>query len=342
MQSIAVLGASTLPAVLSPKKKQVAEDGRLGVIMEGNEMGIEPFVDGHMERAHSGDIDPLEQAIDWVVDILRTVMIPSRHLIAENFDPNSSKKLEEIEETGIVIMKPIPVLRMFDRNDIGRFIRNNDFEIKVAAEKLVTTAVWRGRTFPIDKRRCRLELQNGQFFQQGYDFSGNPVYYFRNLCRGPWRGNEEAIILATLYRLDKSLNELCRTNPNTKVTLIILMGHSKRKAKKKKKATRRESKTKDDDTAAAKENNKDDNDDDASDNYELADDDDAVSAASSEALPSRVTNKLEIPVGRERKINTGNHEFHLMKNGRFIQVRILYVISPKSYYSIIPGYYLKY
>merc|ERR1712238_578059 len=135
------------------------------------------------------------------------------------------------------------------------------------------------------------ELQNGQFFQQGYDFSGNPVYYFRNLCRGPWRGNEEAIILATLYRLDKSLNELCRTNPNTKMTLIILMGHSKRKAKKKKQA-KRESQTKNDDTATTKGNNKDDN--------------DAASAASSEALPPRVTKKLELPVGRERKINTGN------------------------------------
>ena len=313
MKSIADLGASTLPAVLSPRKKNDdGGEGRLLVIPEQNEMGVEATnSSGHLER-HGDEIDPAEKAIDWVVDILQTVMVPSRHLPAENFDPLSSSKRvpEEIEETGLVVMSQISALKMFDRNDIGRYIQNNNFEIKIAAEKLAETAAWRGRTFPIDKRRCRIELQNGQFFQQGIDRENNPVYYFRNLCRGPWRGNEEATILAVLYRLDKSLNELSMTNPNMKATLIVLMGHSKRRAKKKKRGNTKkggdsgENKSKDsntDDEKADAEgiNSKDD------DEYELDDGDDAESATAAE-LPVAIVKQLDLPTGSESKVNTGN------------------------------------
>ncbi|MGK3744177.1 MAG: hypothetical protein ACI90V_011037 [Bacillariaceae sp.] len=315
MKSIADLGVSTLPAVLSPRKKKKDGDeveGRLLVITEENEMGVDTTISsGHLER-HGGEIDPVEKSIDWVIEILRTVMVPSRHLPAENFDPLSSSKRvpEEIEETGLVVMIQISALQMFDRNDIGRYIQNNNFEIKIAAEKLVETAAWRGRTFPIDKRRCRIELQNGQFFQQGVDRENNPVYYFRNLCRGPWRGDEEATILAILYRLDKSLNELSMTNPNTKATIIVLMGHSKRRAKKKKRESikkggdsgenkSKNSTTNGDKTDAEGINSKDD------DEYELDDGDDAESATAAE-LPVAVAKQLDLPTGSEIKVNTGN------------------------------------
>jgi hypothetical protein len=315
MKSIADLGASTLPTVLSPRKKkdddEVEVEGRLLVITEHNEMGVEATISsGHLER-HGGEIDPAEIGIDWVVDILHTVMVPSRHLPVENFDPLSSSKRvpEEIEETGLVVMSQISALKMFDRNDIGRYIQNNNFEIKIAAEKLVETAAWRGRTFPIDKRRCRIELQNGQFFQQGIDRENNPVYYFRNLCRGPWRGDEEATILAILYRLDKSLNELSMTNPNMKATLIVLMGHSKRRAKKKGsikeggdsgESNSKNSNTDDDKADAEGINIKDD------DEYELDDGDDAERATSAAELPVAVAKQLDLPTGSEIKVNTGN------------------------------------
>ena len=246
IQSVAHLGleATTyIPNMLSPNDKHDDKrdgDKRLRVITEDHETGVETISEDNflndLER-HGDNISPIEAAIDVVIEILRPLMIPSRHLLGRNPDQYYSKQLPDAtEETGLVIVSRIPALQMFDRDDIGRFLRCNKCDIKVAAVKLAETAAWRGRTFPIDKRRCRIELQNGQFFQQGFDRQNNPVYYLRNLCRGPWRGDEVATILSILYRLDKTLNEFCRTrNTKTKATLIVLMGNSKQAAKKKKK-----------------------------------------------------------------------------------------------------------
>jgi hypothetical protein len=169
-------------------------------------------------RSDENELDPLQKAVGFVIEILETVQVPAR-VKRGNFDVSG-----EMEETEYLIMTMVPVLRMFNRCDIERFMSDCDFNIKDTAVRLVQTAAWRGRTFPLDKRRFRIELQNGQFFQQGFDLEKNPVFYFRNLCRGPWRGDEEAVISAVLYRFEQSLAKFTVENPFTKATLIVLMG----------------------------------------------------------------------------------------------------------------------
>jgi hypothetical protein len=284
LDSVRSIVHSSLP-LLSPKKnKQKTVNGNaLGVITEGDEDGTVGTTRRHLKRK-GGTIDPLEKGIDLVIYILRSVMVPCRQK-PDQFNPISSKRWEEyIEETGLVIMSQVPALRMFDRSDIGRYIVQFDYDLRIASEQLVETALWRGKTFPIDKRRCRIELQNGQFFQQGFDKDNNPVFYFRNLCRGPWRGDSKATILAILYRFDKRLNEICRVNPFTRVTIIVLMGHAKRGARKKKsRGTQGESKY---------------NDNVNDDDFEIDDESDTEKGSPEELL--------ELPSEEEIKVNTGN------------------------------------
>jgi hypothetical protein len=73
------------------------------------------------------------------------------------------------------------------------------------------------------------------FFQSGKDLEGNPVYYFQNTLLGPWRKDEDAVISAVLHRLETSLNEFARENPEVKCTLIVSMGKPFRGGKKKQK-----------------------------------------------------------------------------------------------------------
>ena len=278
LDSVRSIVHSSLP-LLSPKKhtQAVVNGNALEVITEGVENGTVGTTQRHVKR-NGGTIDPLKKGIDLVIDILRSVMVPCRQK-PDQFDPiNSNRRKEDI------VIRQVPALKMFDRSDIGRYIVQFDYDLRIASEQLIETALWRGKTFPIDKRRCRIELQNGQFFQQGYDKDNNPVFYFRNLCRGPWRGDPKATILAIFYRFDKTLNELCRVNPLTMVTIIVLMGHAKRGAQKKKsQRTRGESNYSDimhDD------------------DFEIDDDSD-TERESPEVL-------IEFPSEEEIKVNTGN------------------------------------
>ena len=284
LNSVRSIVHAGLPLLSPEKKKQRILNGSpLRVISEGDEIDTVGTSHMHLIRK-GGSMDPLEKAIDMVIDILRSVIIPCRDMV-DRFDLKNSHRLEEeIQESGLMVMSRVPVLRMFDRSDIGRYIVHFDFNLRVASERLVETASWRGETFPIDKRRCRIELQNGQFFQQGFDKDNNPVFYFRNLCRGPWRGDSRATILAILYRLDRSLVELCKVNPETKVTLIVLMGHAKCGARKRKKRG-----SQGDSDSTIHEND---------DHFEIDDESDSE-RGSPETL-------LELPSEEEIKENTGN------------------------------------
>jgi hypothetical protein len=96
--------------------------------------------------------------------------------------------------------------------------------LKTAAIRIVESAAWRGVTFPVDIRVCRIELQSGQFFQYGRDKEGNPVFYFRNMCMGPWRKDVNAVIFAILHRLEASMKRLALQKPDVRCTLVVLMG----------------------------------------------------------------------------------------------------------------------
>jgi len=154
--------------------------------------------------------DPKDLATNDVVDILLDLDIPI---------PKGKRNAEKELST-------VSVLSYFDRHDIQRFLRSAAMDVKDTALRLVETASWRAATFPVDKRCCRIELQNGQMFEQGKDVRGNPVIYFRNLCLGPWRGDVDATVTAMIHRLDETLSAAHEKNPTAKITLVILMGRA--------------------------------------------------------------------------------------------------------------------
>jgi hypothetical protein len=184
-------------------------------VTSGDQDNLEQHPGGNVDASDGGKVldssDPLEVATNEITEILKGVEIPVKSNILSL-------------EHGAEEMIQLPVLKIVSRHDIKRFVRASDFDVKKTSVRIVQTAAWRGRMFPVDVRKCRIELQNGQFFQQGFDRQHNPVYYFRNVCLGPWRKDVDAVVSAVVFRLDKSLQEFCKSNPNTKCTLIILMG----------------------------------------------------------------------------------------------------------------------
>mmetsp|Transcript_16775 Transcript_16775/g.38749 ORF Transcript_16775/g.38749 Transcript_16775/m.38749 type:complete len:1535 (+) Transcript_16775:357-4961(+) len=282
LDSVRSIVNSSIPLISMDKNEgPPMKVSHLEVIVESNEDGPLNTIQTNPQREFES-VNPLDRGIDLVSDILKSVVVPYRQ------QPNPKFREDGIEKTGQSVMSQIAVLKMFDRDDIRRYVVGFDYNIGIASKRLVETAAWRGALFPIDKRRCRIELQNGQFFHHGFDKNNNPVFYFRNLCRGPWRGDSEAAILAILYRLDKHLKEFSSANPYTKATVVVLMGHAKRGARKKKNwRSQNESRSIDG-------NDKSENEDD----FEV-DDDSSAGVDASQRLP-------ELPSEEEIKINTGN------------------------------------
>lgn len=186
--------------------------------------------------------DPFEKAVNELIEIFEDVSIPVRKSQMAHFG-SASSPLIQISESSIVGATPIlrddlmqvSILRRINRSDIRRYFVATDCALKNTAVRIVESAAWRGLTFPIDTRTCRIELQNGMFFQSGKDLEGNPVFYFQNTLLGPWRKDEDAVIAAVLHRLETSLNEFAREDPEVKCTLIISMGKPFRREKKKQK-----------------------------------------------------------------------------------------------------------
>ena len=214
-------------------------EATLGVLSEEEDLEEEDYNDG-LNFVESDD--PMEIAANIIADLLANAFVPVRKdqlgrsqvssAIDQSMDDADASKSSSIlhfqshKDTSLV-----SVLSRITREDMKRFWVASNFDPKVSSIRLVETSAWRGITFPIDKRRCRVELQSGQFFQQGRDLMGNPVFYFRNMCLGPWRGDVDAAISAVLYRLEKSLSILTRTEPGIKLLLIVLMGRPYEKQK---------------------------------------------------------------------------------------------------------------
>jgi len=118
----------------------------------------------------------------------------------------------------------VPVLQTCSRKDLTRYYLASYGDLKATAVRVVESSAWRGLTFPIDIRACRIELRSNQFVQYGEDIVGNPVFYFRNMCLGPWRKDVDATVLAVLHRLETSMKSIALKNPAAKCTVVVIMG----------------------------------------------------------------------------------------------------------------------
>lgn len=186
--------------------------------------------------------DPFQAGIDALSDILSGVTVPIR---LENLSSDDVFKTEkDAAMQSESALRPssmrkentinVPVLSRTCTSDVRRYFLASNCDLKEAAVRVVESAAWRGITFPIDTRKCRIELQSGQFFQQGNDLGGDPVFYFQNMCMGPWRQDVDASVASLLHRLESSLARMSQDKPDVKCTVIVLMGRPLRKAKKKK------------------------------------------------------------------------------------------------------------
>jgi Divergent CRAL/TRIO domain len=155
--------------------------------------------------------------------ILQDIVVP----VPRNRVENSEDESVSGASPGMTAKKELTqasILSVFSRSDIRRFAVASDLDLKTTALRIVQSAAWRQLTFPIDTRACRVELQNGQFFQQGRDKEGNPVFYFRNMLLGRWRRDEEALVSAVLHRFDQYMNSLGELSSGELATLVVLMG----------------------------------------------------------------------------------------------------------------------
>lgn len=154
-------------------------------------------------------LNPIEQAVNELIDILRDVKVPVRRDQLPLYEFASAVPMSLLEAynakdgsfQGKDLMN-MSLLLLITRGEIRRHYIASGCVLKKAAMRVVETAAWRGQTFPIDQRICRIELQSGQFFQQGTDLAGRPVFYFRNMGLGPWRKDPNASIAAVLHRLE--------------------------------------------------------------------------------------------------------------------------------------------
>ena len=166
--------------------------------------------------------DPIEKAINNIICSLEGINVPVRS------NTSVTETLSGADDiAGLDIAQEyerVPILRTVSRFDILRFLIASSYNPKEALSRIVKSAIWRGSTFPVDIRTCRIELYSGQFFHQGFDLAGNPVFYFRNMCLGPWRKDEDALIAAVLHRLESTLHQMILNNPLVKLTLIVVGG----------------------------------------------------------------------------------------------------------------------
>ena len=200
--------------------------------------------------ASSQNADPYKRDLDALTEILDGVVVPMRkvnlrgsgwsarkgattgnNLIGAIEQRTGSKDLRSRTPRtadGFKIsedeLENVPVLQTCSRNDLTRFYLACYGNLSTAAVRVVESAAWRGLTFPIDTKACRIELRSNQIVHFGEDIEGNPVFYFRNVCLGPWRKDVDASLLAVLHRVETAIKTLSASNPSVKCTIVILMG----------------------------------------------------------------------------------------------------------------------
>jgi hypothetical protein len=216
----------------------------------GDDIHMNQFLD----EAHGQDVtarvmhssDVFEKAVNEIIQILEHIEVPVRkeqlrlrsttQSMLGPFQSPLALAVEDENHTDDDLVA-VPILTRVTRSDILRFFLASGCRHKRTVIRLVESATWNGLTFPIDIRLCRVELQQGQFFQQGFDKLGNPVLYFRNMLRGYWRKDVSSSVAAVLHRLDQSIRTLQSTNQDARFTLVVMMGKP-HKPKTKKQSSR--------------------------------------------------------------------------------------------------------
>jgi hypothetical protein len=150
-------------------------------------------------------------------DILGMITVPVRQV-------NKRIHAENNEDFNQETMTDGKVLDFFTDKEMLRHFQAAGENIKESAIRITKAAAFKGLYFPIDIRSCQVELKSGQCFHLGFDKSDNPVFYFRNMCKGLWRKNLAASVAAVLYNVDRAFEKLNQANPDFKVTLVVLMG----------------------------------------------------------------------------------------------------------------------
>eukprot|EP00546_Thalassionema_frauenfeldii_P002370 CAMPEP_0178932546 /NCGR_PEP_ID=MMETSP0786-20121207/22693_1 /TAXON_ID=186022 /ORGANISM="Thalassionema frauenfeldii, Strain CCMP 1798" /LENGTH=535 /DNA_ID=CAMNT_0020609881 /DNA_START=1002 /DNA_END=2610 /DNA_ORIENTATION=- len=186
--------------------------------------------------------DPFGAGVDTLIDILHDVRVPTRRCNLTGDEAQLATPLSEAhvsfnlpQNLSLNDLVSFGVLNKLNRDDLRCFYQGSGCNLKIAAVRVVNSAMWRGITFPIDKGTCRVELQSGQFFHQGKDYKGNAVFYFRNMCVGRWRADGDAVINAVLHRLESTLQKLSTESSNIKITLVVLLGRPYVRRKKREK-----------------------------------------------------------------------------------------------------------
>lgn len=186
-------------------------------MVEGTPKDILPVKRNSISSIDVKENTDVNENVEYLKEILSLITVPVR---SRNISPNHGEgnPISKAELTDGY------VLRFLSDDDILRHFIAAEEDLKAAAIRMTKSAAFRGLTFPIDTRTCQIELRKGQFFHQGYDLSGNPVFYFRNMCAGFWRKGIDASISAILYTLENTIDAITQSIPNFKCTLVVLMG----------------------------------------------------------------------------------------------------------------------
>jgi Divergent CRAL/TRIO domain len=180
---------------------------------------------------HTSDV--FDRAVNEIIQILDHIEVPVRkvqlrllstkHALSGTLHATLALSLDnDGDSTDDLVI--VPILSRISRSDILRFFLASGCSHKKTVIRLVESVTWMGLTFPIDIRLCRIELQNGQFFQQGFDKLGNPVLYFRNMLRGYWRKDVNSCMASILHRFEDSIQTLQNANHDVRFTLVVMMG----------------------------------------------------------------------------------------------------------------------
>ncbi|KAL7550067.1 hypothetical protein ACHAWF_013305 [Thalassiosira exigua] len=175
---------------------------------DGDEDGSERDINDHSQKngVH-------HDKVRAIYELLEVMAVPQRRTDRTRGEHNSLSEIFTMDQVHLRVT----------RSDIERYLIANNNDLKTTVVRIVESVAWRNVMFPIDTRTCRIELQSGQFFHQGHDKAGNPIFYFRRFLQGPWRCNMHATILSILHRLEAFLSKV--GHEAAKLTLIALMDH---------------------------------------------------------------------------------------------------------------------